>query len=346
MSKKETVVGEIGLGSHVRFQIPHREDGRPGFMEGLSASTVNGLTGVVVRVRNNGIVTVRLDDQSGTHGWQGDTYRQGDPDNADAYCYYMNRAGLVLIGDQPTPEPESTPEPNPEADAILEFKKKIYAKAIELVRTEYGGYGRQVQEWLTEVNMAPSAATYRLSGDLKYRSSRYGGIPSMEGILGERLSNLSGAKVEVVEMTFPAPKPGETVETLTADMFALVERVVARGHVCAEARVFIRKLGLRAPRRKSTKVELDLKLNAAELAALSRDGVTGLLNLVRDREAATERLTGVRVVEDKPAAKRAPRKATKAAAPKPETEATSTVRARSAIEEAEQVEAVELATAR
>lgn len=318
--EEKTAPGVIGLASRVRIRIPDREDGSPGYMEGLSARNVNGLTGVVVRVRNNGTMTVRLDDQSGAHGWQGDTYRQGDPDNAGAYCYYMTPAGLVLVGDEPEPEP------NPEADAILEFKKKIYVKAVDLVRTDYPGYERQVQAWLAEVNMAPNAATYRISGELKFRRNRYGnGVPDMAVILRDRLSSLPDVKLEVVDMTFPAPKPGETVETLTADIFALVERVVANNSVCSDARVFIRKLGLRRPPRKSAKIELDLKLNAAELAALSRDGVTGLLNLMRDREAATERLSGVRVVEDKPAAKRALRKTTKAAAPKPETEATSSV---------------------
>lgn len=295
---------EIGLGSRVQISIP------PGvFVAGMTRDGEGGLAGVVVGNYHDqeDDFIVRLDDQSGNHGWRGRDERGGDPDDPNAFCLHVPVSNLILLdgGVKSTP-----PEPDPE---VLEFKKKIYEKAVNLVRTDYAGYEHRVQEWLGELNMAPRSATYRVAGELKYDGTGWTGVPTLEAIRRRRLSEVPDLKMEVVDIVFPRQRPGETVESLTANAFALVERVIANNTVCESARVFIRKLGLRPPPRKKVEVKLNLKLNAAELAQLTANPAA-LLAMVRAREFDTRNVSEVKVTPPATRAKRAPR----AKAPEPE----------------------------
>lgn len=284
MSKEETVTGEIGLGSHVRIEAA----GETHFA-GLSATRIDGLTGVVVRTEadhSDGWFTVRLDDQSGEYGWMGNR-RQGDPDDHNAYCYHIPAKHLVLVSGGVTPEPETTD--------VKEFKEKIYTKAMDLCRTSYGGWEDRVTGWLRELNMAPRTATFRITGEL----SGAHGYRDVEHVRRARVRDLPGVTVEAAELTWPRRRPGETVESLTADIFALVDRVCREEAVCGEARVFVRRLGLRPPPRKPVEVKVSLNLNSAELAQLTRNGPAALINMLRDEGRATsrDRIGAVQVLE-------------------------------------------------
>lgn len=305
--EEKTVPGEIGVGSHVRIDA-----GGESYFAGVEARRVDGLTGVVVRPEADNLdshLTIRLDDQSGEYGWRGNR-RQGDPNDHNAYCYHMPLDHLVLLSDGVTPEPGTTD--------VKAFKERIYTKAMELCGTSYGGWEERVTQWLQELNMAPRSATFRISGEL----SGTHGYRDVEHVRRTRVRDLPGVTVEAMELTWPRRRAGETVESLTADIFALVERVCAREGVCGEARVFVRRLGLRPPPRKTVEMKISLNLNDAELARITRNGPGALLALVRDDRSGADRIGAVQVLEPEAAPEpvTTPRKRTTASEAKPEAQ--------------------------
>lgn len=295
----EMISLELRVGSRVRFDTNNRTTIRGTNIRGIPMRIINGETGTVVSTDHAASgypddVVVRPDNQSLGYGWIG-----GDPRDPRAYCVHFPRQYLTVITD---PEPETEPETEPEPH-VTEWKKNLYAKAMDLARGRYSDYTRQVERWLHEVGVAPQAVTYRISGELKYESSRFPDtVPSTATLGRERLEDLPEVKLEVAEVTFPRQRPGETIESLTAEIFALVDRVVASGEVCNEAKAFVRRLGLRPPPRKTVTVQVEMNLNAYEQARLERtgSGTEALVDLIceQGRGSRDRLITSVRVVPD------------------------------------------------
>jgi hypothetical protein len=273
---------ELRVGSRVRFQFTERT-------AGLSPDRVNGVTGTIVRARPpdafDGEWIVRLDLQDGTHGWIG--HNAGDPDDPSAYCYSATSSMLVLDS---TPPPV-VPEPDPD---VQKFKLDIYNKAMEQVRTTYPSYASNVDRWLAELNLAPTSVKYRISGELSYTRGRFRDpVPGAYQVGRNRINDVPELKLETMEAIFPTVE-GETVKSLTAAIWAKVDSVVGSGEICGEGQVFVRRLGLRRPPRKTTKVELTMRLSEGELALLLSSGPDRLRDFIRDGRAQEG---GLRLVE-------------------------------------------------